>query len=106
MTEPRTTAGLNLWEWFESDALPIDEFGFTSGKDAIAAIEREALAGASYLPITEMDRLRSIERAARDVADCAHDLLVACSPDAVTDDPMTALAEALETFDAIEGGRL
>lgn len=39
---PRTTAGLNLWEWFESDALPLGEFGFTTGRAAIVAIETEA----------------------------------------------------------------
>ena len=64
-TGPRTTAGLNLWEWFESDALPLDEFGFATGKDAIVAIEAEALADASFLPLAEIERLRTIERVAR-----------------------------------------
>jgi hypothetical protein len=75
MTEPRTKAGLNLWEWFESDALPIDEFGFKDGKQAIVAIEQQALEDASFLPIAEIERLRSIERAARAAVEADEDYM-------------------------------
>ena len=44
VTDIGTVAGLNLWEWFESDALPLDEFGFKTGYEAILAIESEVLA--------------------------------------------------------------
>lgn len=44
---PHTTAGLNLWEWAESDALPLTEFGFETVHAAIVAIEQQAGAGSS-----------------------------------------------------------
>lgn len=41
--EPTTYAGLSLWEWAESDALPLQEFGFDTVRDAIVAIENQAV---------------------------------------------------------------
>lgn len=75
VTDIRTVAGLNLWEWFESDALPLGEFGFKTGYEAILAIESEVLAKASYLPLDEIERLRRVERLARAAADADEDYM-------------------------------
>lgn len=75
VTDIRTIAGLNLWEWFESDARPLDEYGFKTGYEAILAIESESLATASYLPLDEIERLRRIERLARAAAEADEDYM-------------------------------